>query len=261
MVGGVRSWAALLPLRRFFYELCRASPQPHSGKRCLLPGLPGPRTLPPIEKVVHGAGKGGSSAISLRPAVYPSTPLETLSSPGGSQGQCGVRRRVLPDMSAAAFETPKSGAGRRPGRPMASAPGLTALSGTGGLDPLILSTQPGEAFLSHSGDSTIRAPPGLRLGGSLWHRCFPRPWSPLQGEVGCGTEDGVPLGPPGTVCPSPASAPQGPQESLPHCGLSPWGFVHLPWGWPSPPALPLRGNWSSEESPHSFPSPGATVNS
>lgn len=96
-------------------------------------------------------------------------------------------------MSAAAFETPESGAWRRPRRPMASAPGLAALSSTGGLDPLILSTQPGEAFLSHSGDSTIRAPPGSRLGGSLWHR-FPRPWSPLQGEVGCGTEDGAPLG-------------------------------------------------------------------
>lgn len=40
-----------------------------------------PRTFPPTEEVVPGAGKLGSSAIRLR-AI--STPLETLSSPGKS---------------------------------------------------------------------------------------------------------------------------------------------------------------------------------
>lgn len=124
-----------------------------------------------------------------------STPLETLSSPGGSQGQCGIRRRVLPDTSATAFETPESGWAKAQ-EAHGLHPWVAALSSTGGLDPLILSTQPGEAFLSHSGDSTLRAPPGSTLSGSLWHCCFLWPWSPLQGEVGCGTEDGAPLGPP-----------------------------------------------------------------
>ena len=41
------------------------------------------------------------------------------------------------------------GPGWRPEKPMALAPGLAALSSTGCLDSLILSTQLGEAFLSH----------------------------------------------------------------------------------------------------------------
>ena len=138
----------------------------------------------------------------------PSTPLETLSIPGGSQGQCGVCRRVLTDMSAAAFETHESGAQRRPRRPMASAPGLAALSGTGRLDPLILSTQPGEAFLSHSGDSTIRAPSGSRLGRSLATLFFLALESFAE-RSGVWDRRWGPHGATSTVCPSSAPAPQG----------------------------------------------------
>lgn len=93
---------------------------------------------------------------------------------------------------------------------------------------------------------------------------FPCPGVVFREKVGYGMEDGrPPVGPPVLFTLLQPWLPRIPRESLLSlCPVS-MGLAQLPWGWPSLPALPLRGNWSFEESPHSFPFPfpGTTVNS
>lgn len=100
---------------------------------------------------------------------------------------------------------------------MVPAPGLAAVSSTGRLD-FLLSTQHREAFLSHPGDITIRAPPGSRRARSVWQLCFPLPRISLQGEGGYGAGEGCPPGGHGYCLlfrTSPALAPRVPRDALP----------------------------------------------
>lgn len=105
-------------------------------------------------------------------------------------------------MSEADFETSESW----PGDPCSWA---GCLEQRGCLHSLILSTQLREAFLSHSGDIAVRAPPGPRHARSVWQLCFPLPRSGSKGEVGSGAADGIPYpcGTTGSVCLSPAPTP------------------------------------------------------
>lgn len=167
-------------------------------------------------------GRGGILCHRPAPCRLPGD----IEHPGGSQGQYGLCRGSSQTCQPQLLRHPNQGTAKAQ-EAMASASGLAALAALAAWTHLSLSTQPGEAFLSHSGDSTIRAPPGSRLGRSL-AALFPLALESFAGRSGVWDRRWGPHGTTGTVALLQPQLPRVPWESLPFLWAVPVGLCPPP---------------------------------
>lgn len=158
-------------------------------------------------------------------------------------------------MSEAAFETPESGARVEAGEACGPCAWLAALSSPGCLDSLILSTQPREAFLSHTGDIIIRAPPESGMPGLFGNFVFSCPGVVCREKWGMGQKMSVRHGCHAYSALLQPWLPRFPQETLPSLCPVPMKLCPAPLGWPSSSSPPCLSEETGPLKSHPTPSP------